>query len=228
MAIPVFANAPSFFFHYGDFFTPWAALLIATQPALRWSSRVIPAMLVIALLYQSVALLRRQQPADMNTAQLQRLVGPHACVVSDQASLLLLVGAFDRPGCPSWLDPRGSALTQLPSRQPARFYPSGFQRLPRWQAEYVALMSHADLLILTGEPCSHPEWTPETCHWVQAHFVRVAQVGHAGPGRVAVAVWQRRSPGTTIRRGTEVSDESLLQLGIRGVARDLLRSAHRA
>jgi alpha-1,2-mannosyltransferase len=192
IAIPVFANAPSFFFHYGDFFTPWVALLIATQPALRWSPRVIPSMVVIALLYQSVGLLRRQQPADLNAAQLQRLAGRHACVVSDQASLLLLAGAFDRPGCPSWLDPRGAALTELRGREKADFYPSGFRRLPRWQGEYVALMSRADLLILTGDPCGHPEWTAATCQWVQAHFTRIAKVGHAGPGRVPVAIWQRR------------------------------------
>jgi alpha-1,2-mannosyltransferase len=200
LAIPVFGNVPSFFFHYGDFFTPWAALLIATQPALRWPRQAVyvdvaaatAAILVISLLQQSVGLMRRQRPADMNVAQLQRLVGQHQCVVSDQVSLLLLAGAFDRPGCPSWLDPRGAALTELRGSEASTFYPSGFQRLPHWQHEYLELMSHAELLILTGDPCGHQEWTSATCHWVQIDFLRIAKVGHAGPGRIPVEVWQRR------------------------------------
>ena len=203
IAIPIFANAPSFFFHYGDFFTPWTALLLAGMPAPRWSrplSRIhvnLPAagaaLIVIGLLYQSVGLIARQKPADMNVALLQRIVGRHACVVSDQVSRLVLAGAFDRPACPSWLDPDGTALTELRGPVAANFYPTGFQRLPRWQHQYVALMSHASLLILTGRPCGHPEWTAATCQWVQVHFRFVADVGHAGPGRVPVQVWQRRS-----------------------------------
>jgi alpha-1,2-mannosyltransferase len=199
IAIPVFANAPSFFFHYGDFFTPWAALVIATQPAIRWPQRIIPspifaaaaAIVVFSLLVQSVGLVRHQRSADVNGDQLQRLVGQHGCVVSDQVSLLVLAGAFDRKGCPSWLDPRGAALTELRGAEDAHFYPNGFRRLPRWQHEYLALMSHADVLILSGEPCGHSEWTTATCHWVQAHFRRVAKVGYAGPARTPVEVWRR-------------------------------------
>jgi alpha-1,2-mannosyltransferase len=200
VAIPVFANAPSFFFHYGDFFTPWAALLLATQPAFRCSRRVLAShvaaaaavIVVISLLQQSVGLLRQQKAADISATRLQRLVGRHSCVISDQPSLLLLANAFDRPGCPSWLDPRGSALTELRGPQAAGFYPSGFQKLPRWQREYVAFMSHADYLILSGQPFSHVEWTAATGDWVQAHFRRIAEVGHAGPARIQVQVWQRR------------------------------------
>lgn len=201
IAIPVFANGPSFFFHYGDFFTPWAALLLAGQPAPRWSRRVSPgqvdvpataaALVVIGLLCQSLGLIARQRPADMNVAQLQRLVGRHACVESDQVSLLLLAGAFDRTGCPSWLDPRGAALTELHGSKIAKFYPTGFQHLPRWQHQYITFMSHADLLVLTGRPCGHLEWTATTCQWVQVHFLFIADVGHAGPGRVPVQVWRR-------------------------------------
>jgi alpha-1,2-mannosyltransferase len=202
IAIPVFANAPSFFFHYGDFFTPWAALLIATQPAFRWSRRraiAVPAHLFVGaaailiggLLYQSIDLMRHQEAADVNAGRLQRIVGQHSCVVSDQVSLLLLAGAFDRAGCPSWLDPRGAALNELRGPDTAGFYPSGFQRLPRWQHEYVALMSHADFLILSGEPCGHAEWTRATCQWVQAHFARIAEVGYAGPAKIPAQVWQR-------------------------------------
>jgi hypothetical protein len=200
IAIPVFANGPSFFFHYGDFFTPWAALLIATQPSVqlsRLAARVdlgaaAAGILVLSLLCQSVALMRRQAAADMDVAVLQRLVGRHSCVVSDQVSLLLLAGAFDRPGCPSWLDPRGAALTELQGSETAHFYPSGFRKLPRWQRDYRALMWRADVLILTGDPCRHPEWTTATCQWVQANFLRIALAGHAGPARVPVQVWRRR------------------------------------
>ena len=201
IAVPVFANAPSFFFHYGDFFTPWAALLIATQPAFGRSGQTVPkrldlaaltaATLMIGLLHQTVDLVSRQKPADVRITSLQRTVGSHACVVSDQASLLLLADAFDRPACPSWLDPRGAALTELGVRQTPDFYPNGFQRLLLWQHEYVALMSHAQFLILTGEPCSHAEWTTATCRWVHQHFVRIADVGHAGPARISIQVWQR-------------------------------------
>jgi alpha-1,2-mannosyltransferase len=194
IAILVFANAPSFFFHYGDFFTPWAALLIGAQPAFRRSRRtaaLAATLLVVGLLYQSVGLIGRQKSADVNGIRLQQIVGRHSCVVSDQVSLLLLAGAFDREGCPSWLDPRGTALTELAGPRTADFYPSGFQRLPRWQNEYVALMSHADFLILSGEPCRHPEWTTATCSWVSDHFLRIDEVGHAGPARVPVQVWRR-------------------------------------
>ena len=198
IAVPIFANSPSFFFHYGDFFTPWVALLIATQPGVRWPQRIVTrqvcgvaaAILVTGLLYQSIDLVRQQKAADVNVAQLQLLVGSGTCVVSDQVSLLLLADAFDRPGCPSWLDPRGSALTDLREPEGASFYPSGFQRLPQWQTEYRTLMSYARMLILTGEPCEHPEWTVATCHWVEAHFRRIAEVGHAGPGRIPVQVWR--------------------------------------
>jgi hypothetical protein len=199
IAIPVFANAPSFFFHYGDFFTPWLALLVAMQPGLGRPERLarvdlagaLAAILVVALLCQSVALLSRQQPADVKVGLLQALVGRHSCVVSDQASVLLLANAFDRPGCRSWLDPRGAALTELHGAEDG-FYPGGFQRLPQWQHEYVALMSHADSLVLTGAPGRHPEWTQATRRCVLQHFHLVAAVGRAGPGRIPIEVWQRR------------------------------------
>ena len=204
IAIPIFANAPSFFFHYGDFFTPWAALCIATQPEFRWSARILPvsvsagaaALLVVGLLYQSGELVRDQKAAYVDVAQLQRLVGERTCVISDEASLLVLAGAFDRSGCPSWLDPRGAALAELSGPPIANFYPSGFQHLPRWQHEYVALMSHADMLILSGEPCGHPEWTTATCQWMQTQFRHIADVGHSGPARIPVEVWQRRGLAT--------------------------------
>jgi hypothetical protein len=198
IALPVFANAPSFFLHYGDFFTPWAALLIAAQAPVRWprqASALVGVCAVVAVAgtcYRSGALIRRQRAADVDLAQLHRVAGHRACVVSDQASLLILAGAFDRPNCPSWLDARGAALTELRGHRDDHFYPSGFQRLPQWQREYVGVMSHADVLILTGEPNRHPEWSAATSQWVQAHFRRVAMVGHAGPGRVPIEVWRRR------------------------------------
>lgn len=201
IAIPVFANGPSFFFHYGDFFTPWAALLLTTVPVPRWSRRLglgrveapaaAAALIVVGLLYQSGELIARQRPANMNAARLQRIVGRHGCVVSDQVSLLLLAGAFDRPACPSWLDPNGAALTELQRPENGHFYPAGFRQLPHWQQQYVTLMSHAKLLILAGRPCSHAEWTTVTCQWVQGHFRFIADVGHSGPGRIPVQVWRR-------------------------------------
>jgi hypothetical protein len=52
-------------------------------------------------------------------------------------------------------------------------------------------MSRADVLILTGEPRRHSEWSPATWQWVQSHFVFAAIVGHAGPGRIPIEVWRR-------------------------------------
>ncbi len=196
VALPIFANGPSFYFHYGDFFTPWLALLLTTTviPTGR-PVKVIAVMLggalALGMAHQTIRVLRRQPPATIDLAKLQRLIGP-GCVASEQVSLLLLADAFDRPGCPSWLDPRGTALTQLPTPVPRNFYPFGFRQLTGWQRQYLEFVAPADQLLLAGAPCEHAEWAPTTCQWVLDHFTLTGTAGNAGPSQLAVQVWSRK------------------------------------
>ena len=194
IALLVFASGPSFYFHYGDFFTPWLALLLAGAVATRRRPRalavILSGALAVGMVHQTFDVLRRQPAATVDLAKLHRLIGP-GCVASEQVSLLLLADALDRPGCPSWLDPRGTALTMLPTPTPRDFYPFGFRRLDSWQHRYVRYLAAADQLLIAGAPCAHAEWTAATCQWILGHFTLIGTTGRAGPGRLQIQVWTR-------------------------------------
>jgi alpha-1,2-mannosyltransferase len=193
--ILMFDIAGPYYTHYGEFVVlPVAAIVGLGLPQSSTALRSLAALGLAGLVgLQLTSAFSRAVPATVNLGALRRALPPRGCVLSDQPVLLELADRLSTDHCPQWLDPRGSALTTLGPHPPRNFYPDGFQRLPAWQAEWRSRFDMADAMILSGSPCGHVEWTKQTCQDLERQFVFAAIVGHAGPGRVPVQVWTRRT-----------------------------------
>ncbi|MEP6462269.1 MAG: glycosyltransferase family 39 protein [Frankiaceae bacterium] len=199
LSVGLFTVGRPYFSHYADFLVPPAAILVGvgiTQAARRttpWvgAAAVLAAVAVgggeIAAVWSSVS------RAAVSTTRLRAALPARGCVLADQPVLAVYAGALARTGCPAWLDPRGTGLTELGGRSAAGFYPDGFRALPGWQQRWLRWAGEADAAVLTGEPCGHSEWRPAVCGYLTQHFHLVAVVGRATPNQLPVQVWLRTS-----------------------------------
>lgn len=196
--------APPYFTHYADYLVPFVALLCGAavgegHPVRRpgRAARPVAAVLVAGLCLlageQVASAVRRTVPSTVHLAALRRAVPARGCVLTETPSLAELAGTLVRPGCPVWLDPRGTALTGLRGRDPAHFYPAGFRNLRSWQARWLAWARQARAVVVLGDPCTHPVWTPAVCGYLTREF-RLSRVEGAHTGRppLPVEVWLRR------------------------------------
>ncbi len=211
-SLGMFALAPVFFTHYGDFLVPFAALTAGASVGGAPAPRPAPArrsapparaahvragavfVLLAAVGTQQVAsAVTRAAPSTVALSSLRHALPRTGCVMTETASLAVLAGTLTRGTCPVWLDPRGTALDALPARLAPGFYPDGFRRLPRWQSAWLAWAARADALVVIGDPCRHPVWTSRVCHDIETHFRLAAVVGsHGGQPPLTVQVWSRR------------------------------------
>lgn len=187
-AAALFFLAAPYYTHYGEYAVPFAAIVIAL--ALPASRRSLIAMSAIALVglcgFQVTRASMRTNPSSIDAGRLRALTRHASCVVSDQMTLQVLADASLK--C-AWLDPRGAALTTPNLASTARFYPYGFRRISSWELAWRDKLRAAQVLILTGSPCSHQEWDQLVCTYVEQHFRYVARVGSAGPKGTPVQVW---------------------------------------
>jgi alpha-1,2-mannosyltransferase len=106
----------AFFYHYGEFVAPWLALALGGASAClpgrasirRTAVAITGAAVFGAAAIQVHALAPLSTPAS---AQLGRMIPPHACVVTDEISLLVSADRFDiPPGCPYVIDSLATTL----------------------------------------------------------------------------------------------------------------------
>lgn len=106
----------AFFYHYSEFVAPWLALALGGASAYlpgRASIRRI-AVAVTAAAVLGAAAIQVHALAPLSTpgsAQLGRMIPPHACVVTDEISLLVSADRFEiPPGCPDVIDSLATTL----------------------------------------------------------------------------------------------------------------------
>jgi alpha-1,2-mannosyltransferase len=202
--LAMFAVSPPYFFHYGDYLIMPAAVLVALAlPALEPLGRLTRvrkslarvAVWIVAMggVVQLGTAWTQGQAATVDVARLTALVRGAQCVASDQMVLIELANATGR-ACHPWVDPRGTALSELPARVPATFYPYGFRGLAKFQRQWRAELAASTTVILTGPPCGRADWTPLLCHQFENDFRYAGSAGRATPALLPVQVWRRFDP----------------------------------
>jgi hypothetical protein len=68
------------------------------------------------------------------------------------------------------------------------FYPGGFLRDARWQAETMRQLQSAGYLLVRSDPRHMPEWTPPLQQYVATNF-RLLWIGPSAP--IRAQLWVR-------------------------------------
>ena len=136
-------------------------------------------------------------PAESATF-LNLFVPPNACIVSDNAELLISADLFQarRPGCPPMTDAFGTWLADGPAKEPvyggtARFG-SAFQGpfSQRFTKEWAGWLSQADYIVTMAQYSGYIPWDPSLASWFNSNFRALyrqphlwiyQRVGHSAP-----------------------------------------------
>jgi alpha-1,2-mannosyltransferase len=137
------------------------------------------ALLVVAVgLVFTVDMAHWEQTADfpnMPTGQLkaiERIVPKGACMVSDDASVMIMAGRFvsDVPGCPLLVDSIGTDYGLADGRDPG----TGAAKFPALVAVWHNSFSRAQYVWLSGRQGHRMPWTPALMAYFHAQFTPVA------------------------------------------------------
>jgi hypothetical protein len=107
--------------------------------------------------------------------QIQRLVPPGACVLTDQASWLIITNRFssDVPGCSPMVDTLGTDLALSGGLRPA----TGAGNDPAVAAVWRSAFSHAQFVWLTYQNGRRVPWTPSLHAYFSKSFVIILRDG---------------------------------------------------
>jgi alpha-1,2-mannosyltransferase len=181
---------PYYAVHYTAFFMPFLALTLAlavsrlaasgvlaagreaTQQRLGWLAAGIITVAVLAGAVSMMLNLTPLRPGD--GAAIRRVIPAGACVVTDQASYLLLANRFvsSRPGCPDMVDGLGTDLVLSGGHTPL----TGAARVPGVRAAWQQAFSHAQYLLLSHKNTLRVAWTPALRAYLADHF-RLVLIG---------------------------------------------------
>jgi alpha-1,2-mannosyltransferase len=111
---------------------------------------------------------------NMPTSQLtviDRIVPKGACMVSDDASVMIMADRFvsDVPGCPLLVDSIGTDYGLADGRDPA----TGAAKFPALVAVWHNSFSRAQYVWLSGRQAHRMPWTPALTAYFHAHFTPV-------------------------------------------------------
>ncbi|HEY6274769.1 MAG TPA: glycosyltransferase 87 family protein [Streptosporangiaceae bacterium] len=178
---------PYYAAHYTAFFMPFLALslalavsrlaasdmLAADRPAVRRRLGLLTAgITTAAVLAGAVSMSVNLSPVKHGDgAGIRSVIPAGACVVTDQASYLLLANRFvsSQPGCPAMVDGLGTDLVLSGGRSPA----NGAARFPAVRAAWQQAFSHAQYLLLSHKNTLRVAWTPALQTYFRTHFRRV-------------------------------------------------------
>jgi hypothetical protein len=189
LVVAAFLWYSQFFLHFPAFLAPFLALALAlplarlaeaaagrggvraARPAGRWAAAGV-GVLVIALGAASQAgsvttANSRMKPSYLAAAR--RVIPPGACVITDQASILIAANRFssDVPGCSPIVD--GLATDYALSH--GRNGVTGAGRFPAVAAAWRAAFTHAGYAWLSGRFSSRRiAWNPSLRAYFRAHF----------------------------------------------------------
>jgi Glycosyltransferase family 87 len=181
---------PYYAAHYMAFFMPFLALALALAvsrlaasggPATeRTQSRrrlgwLAAGIITVAVVAGTVNMVQTVTPVTHGDgAAIRSAVPPGACVVTDQASYLLLANRFvsSRPGCPDMVDGLGTDLVLSGGHTPA----TGAARVPAVRAAWQQAFSHAQYLLLSHKNTLRVAWTPALHAYLASNF-RLVLIG---------------------------------------------------
>jgi alpha-1,2-mannosyltransferase len=189
IGVLAFASSPSYFPHYGAFLVPPMAMVLSLAASRRYTAAV--GLLLLAFTASSV-IDDVTHTGQRDLRQAAALVPDGSCVFYESISLAVAADVLEVPtrACPAWIDGRGVSLTWNTGwNHGDEFYPFGFRKDARWQAETVAQLEHADFLLLTEDVKDIPEWIPTTQAYALAHFTPVWTENTD----VRVQLWKRRA-----------------------------------
>jgi hypothetical protein len=180
LVVVMFLWPPYFADHYVAFLGPFLALALAL-PMARLAAAVRPASLraapaAVTLAFAGLVALAVLEvlpgtgPVYRPTppSRIARLIPPGACVVSDQASYLLLANRFVStvPGCPQMVDSLGTDLALSGGRRPG----TGAGRVPAVAAAWQSAFAHAQYAVLSIKSGLRIAWTPRLLSYFFSHF----------------------------------------------------------
>jgi alpha-1,2-mannosyltransferase len=185
-----------FYYHYAAFLAPFlamafalpAARLLDARPAWLPVSRRPAAWLAgLAILVLPLALPGAEDSPTPTYASalpaIQRAIPPGACVLSDQASLLISADRFRSaaPGCPVIMDGTGTSYALAGGRSPEQ---AG--RDPAVAGLWLQAFRAAQYVLLTPSNRNRIAWSPQLQSYLASNFVPVS--GHWAP----LTLYQRR------------------------------------
>ena len=175
---------PYYAAHYMAFFMPFLALtlalavsrlaasgvLAAGRPAARrWLGWLAAGIITVAVVAGAVNMAQTVNPVRHGDGVAIRGAIPRgACVVTDQASYLLLANRFvaSQPGCPDMVDGLGTDLVLSGGRSPA----TGAAQAPAVRAAWQQAFSHAQYLLLSHKAALRVAWTPALRAYLVSDF----------------------------------------------------------
>ncbi len=212
LVVVIFLWPPYFASHYSAFLAPFLALALALPVARlatsalarpgtrrqaargrtgRWLARsglILVGMAVVAGAVAqaptgSLSKSRRASPATAG-----RAIPPGACVVTDQASYLLLANRFTSavPGCSPMVDGLGTDLALSRGRRPG----SGAAKVPAVAAAWNQAFGHAGYALLSSKSALRIPWTPQLAGYFDRNF---RQILHG----YGYTLYKRKTPGVS-------------------------------
>jgi hypothetical protein len=205
LVVAAFLLAGDYFAHYGAFAALFFGLVAsgtiarltavdrsATAPSgRRPAPRVITAGLgiaVVLLVAYGVHILRVTTPdqklSSSELARIAAVVPAGRCVVTDNASILLMSGRFtsDRPDCPQVVDSFGTQLALSNGRL------DRVTRTEKLQQTWRSWLEHADILVLNEPDLARAAdadgWSPGVQRYAETRFSWVDRLG-------AVSIYRR-------------------------------------
>jgi hypothetical protein len=168
-----------FYYHYGAFFGPFLALALALSAARLigkpgWLRRVAAGAAALAVVVLPIAVPGAESvPESTYTAAigaLTRVIPPGACVVSDQASLLISAGRFvsSVPDCVPVIDGFGSSYALAGRAASASGANPAVAGL--WKRAFKA----AQYIVLTRYDPRRIAWAPALRAYLRGNFVYVS------------------------------------------------------
>jgi Glycosyltransferase family 87 len=175
---------PYYAAHYMAFFMPFLALALALAVSRLAASGVLAdgrpgarrglgwlaaGIITVAVVAGTVNMAQNVIPVKHGDGVAIRGAIPRgACVVTDQASYLLLANRFvsSQPGCPDMVDGLGTDLVLSGGRTPA----TGAARVPAVQAAWQQAFSHAQYLLLSHKNTLRVAWTPALRAYLHDNF----------------------------------------------------------
>jgi len=189
LVVVAFLVPDDFYYHYPAFLAPFLGLALAVPAARLLAARAGPparvrrsaawgaglVLLVLPLAAPGADYSPTPTYVDALPA-IERVIPPGACVLTDQASLLISLGRFysSVPGCPVIADGTGTSYALGHGRSAAE---AG--SVPAIAAMWRQAFSKASYALLTDYNTDRIAWTPQLRSYFADHFVRLS--GHWAP-----------------------------------------------
>jgi len=210
LIVAMFLWPPQFHYHFCAFLAPFMALTLALplcrllggpQPdgslaitwpktsgpkAARQAGLAIAGVAAAALAVAAVSQARFESAVPRVIgpipAMIDRLVPPGACVLTDQVSVTLAVNRFvsTDPSCPKLVDGLGATLALSDGLKPE----TGAANVPRVNAAWNQMFSHAQYVILTSTNARRIAWSSQLEAYFASHFTQV----YRSPQRLSLYV----------------------------------------